>query len=97
MTNDQLEQVKVELAAIVNNVQQMILQMNDLGNIVQEIDGEAQPEEFKEAAVLYSQSKNQLTSYLLTVVDSLGITLLDVIEYVQSSPKGKLWVPESVR
>ena len=97
MNNEQLNQLKVELEVISNNVQRMIIIMNNHGKNLQEIDSETQSEEFNEALKAYSKSKNELTSYLLTVVDALGVTLLDVIEYVQSSPKAKLWVPESVR
>ena len=97
MTNEQLNQLKIELETISNNVQRMIIIMNSHGKNLQEIDSEAQPEEFNEALKAYSKSKNELTSYLLTVVDALGVTLLDVIDYVQSSPKQKLWVPEGVR
>lgn len=97
MNNEQLNQLKVELEVISNNVQQRIIIMNNHGQKLQEIDSEAQSEEFNEAATSYSKSKNELISYLLNAVDILGLTLLDVIEYVQSSPKAKLWVPESVR
>jgi hypothetical protein len=97
MTNDQLEQIKVDLETIANNSMKMVQNINNLSNNMGKIDNETQPDEFKDAAVLYSQAKNQLTAYLLTVVDSLGLTLLDVIEYVQSSPKQKLWTPEGVR
>lgn len=97
MTNDHLNQIKSEIGIISLNVNQLIDNMNNLHKNLSEIDNDEQPEEFKEAAVLYSQSKNQLTSYLITTVDSLSVTLLDVIEYVQVSPKAKLWVPEGVR
>jgi hypothetical protein len=97
MTNDQLNQIKSEVEILSNNITELIVNMNNVAEKMSAIDDATQPEEFKEAAILYSQSKNQLTTYLLTAVDSLGITLLDVIEYVQSSPKAKLWVPEGSR
>ena len=93
MDNDILDQMKVDLKVIANKVMQMVTTMNNFGKTLQAIDSKEQPEEFQEAATLYSQSKNQLTEYLLIVVDDLGVALLDVIEYVQSSPKQKLWVP----
>ena len=97
MNNDQLNKIPGNIEMISNNITELINNMNSAADVMKDIDAETQPEEFTEAARLYGQSKNELTSYLLTAVDALGLTLLDVVEYVQSSPKAKLWTPESVR
>ena len=93
MTNDQLNQIKIEVNLISKDISQMVHSMSDLAKSMDKIDDKEQPEEFQEAAILYSQSNNQLTTFLLTVADSLSLTLLNVIKDIQSSPKAKLWVP----
>jgi predicted translin family RNA/ssDNA-binding protein len=93
MNNDELNQVKTEVQLISREISQMITSINDLAKSMNAIDNEEQPEEFKEAAVLYSQAKNQLTQYLLTVADNLSLVLMGIIEEVQSGPKAKLWTP----
>jgi len=93
MTNEQLDTIKVNLELISNHINDLVIRMNDLGKVVTEINNEEQPEEFMQASVAYSQAKNNLTTYLLNAVDSLGLTLLDVIAFAQSTPKAKIWIP----
>lgn len=97
MNNDDLNQIKVNVLSITKNISNMVNTISNLDKSLSMIDDIEQPEEFKEAAIAYSYAKDKFISYLLTVTDSLSLTLMDVIEYVQSSPKAKLWTPESVR
>jgi septal ring factor EnvC (AmiA/AmiB activator) len=94
MTNNELNQIKTNINLISNNILRMMNTLDDLTTNINGINDQEEPEKFQEAALSYSQAKNQFTSYLLEVVDNLSLTLIEMIEYLQVSPGPKLWVPK---
>lgn len=97
MDINDLNKIKSDMNLVNAKIDKVLAAVGEAEDNLNKINPEEQPEEFQRAAIVYSQSKDNLTGLLLRVVDSLEITLFEVIEYTQSSPKARLWTPESVR